>query len=152
MIFFYFDASAWVKRYYREPGSDAVQTLFGRPAPRACAILGVVEVVSTLARKLKAGEIPADRFATLRREIERDWRHFLKIELTELDSVRAIDAAARTALRGADAVHFAALELLALQLAGSEHMVTLVASDHELNGAAKGAGINVFDPETDPLP
>jgi hypothetical protein len=54
-----------VKRYYRELGSDAVQALFGRTAPRACAILGVVQVVSTLARKLRAGEIPADRFVGL---------------------------------------------------------------------------------------
>ena len=29
MIFYYLDASAWVKRYYRESGTDLVQGLFG---------------------------------------------------------------------------------------------------------------------------
>ena len=57
MILYYLDASAWVKRYFQEQGTDWIQTLFAQNSNMACASLGVVEVMATLARKRKAGEI-----------------------------------------------------------------------------------------------
>ena len=57
MIFYYLDASAWVKRYYHESGTTWVQSLFEHNQVLACASLGLVEVMATLARKCKAREI-----------------------------------------------------------------------------------------------
>jgi hypothetical protein len=54
---FYLDSSPWVKRYYQERGSDRVQELFAADDGLACSALGVVEVVATLARQCKGGEI-----------------------------------------------------------------------------------------------
>lgn len=54
MIFYYLDASAWVKRYYWETGTTWVQSPFARGSTVACASLGLVEVMATLARKAKA--------------------------------------------------------------------------------------------------
>lgn len=62
---------------------------------------------------------------------------------------QAKDAAARLALRGADAVHFAALRSLQRRVSSSGHRVVLVASDRELKEAAETSGIAVFDPETE---
>lgn len=57
MIFYYLDASAWVKRYYQETGTTWVQDLFAQNQTIACASLGLIEVMATLARKEKAQEI-----------------------------------------------------------------------------------------------
>jgi predicted nucleic acid-binding protein len=53
MIFYYLDSSAWVKRYYQESGTTWVQSLFEHNQVLACASLGLVEVMATLARKCK---------------------------------------------------------------------------------------------------
>lgn len=67
MIFYYLDASAWVKRYYQETGTSWVQKLFADNVTMACASLGLVEVMATLARKAKAREI-AHSLLTLKRQ------------------------------------------------------------------------------------
>lgn len=56
MIFYYLDASAWVKRYYQETGTTWVRDLFSSNHVMACASLGLIEVMATLARKCKARE------------------------------------------------------------------------------------------------
>jgi len=123
--FLYLDASAWVKRYYHESGSAQVHQLFSGDDARACSVLGLVEVVSALARKCKAQEIPRADFEAKLAEIDRDWQHFIQIELTLNGLDQARDAAVYFALRGADAVHFAALQSLRQGLSNSEHKVVL---------------------------
>lgn len=149
MTFFYFDASAWVKRYYHERGSQHINGLLSGEDPRVCSVLGVVEVVATLARKCKALEITREDFEAKLTDIERDWRSFVQIELTFSALDQAKDAAARFALRGADAVHFAALRSLDQRLSSFGHRVVLVASDRELKEAAVACGIAVIDPEAE---
>lgn len=101
MTFLCVDASAWVKRYYREPGSKQVHRCFSRGDVLACSVLELVEVVATLARKCRAQEICRHDFDAKLAEIDRDWRHFVKIELTADSWGPARDAAASLALRGA---------------------------------------------------
>ena len=147
MRFLYLDSSAWVKRYQHERGSECVHELISGEGPRACSVLGMVEVIATLARKRKAGEITKQDFDLKVAETVRDWRKFFQIELT-LEMVGwAKEAAVRLALRGADAVHFAALLSLQMHVSGSGHHVVLVASDRELKDAAASSGIKVLDPE-----
>ena len=151
MRFLYLDASAWVKRYYREHGSEQVSRLFSNGDARVCSVLGLVEVVATLARKCKANEISRQSFDAKAAEIDRDWKHFVKIELTLNDLNQARDAAVQFALRGADAVHFAAFRSFQQRLANSGHDVILVASDQELCEAATVAGYAVLVPENSPV-
>jgi predicted nucleic acid-binding protein len=70
VIFYYLDASAWVKRYYEEPGTRWVQELFAQNPTIACATLGLIEVMATLARKQKARDI--DLLSLHRRR--KNWR------------------------------------------------------------------------------
>lgn len=51
MIIYYLDASVWIKRYYREMGTDWIETLFANNPPISCASLGLIEVLATLVRK-----------------------------------------------------------------------------------------------------
>lgn len=79
-----------------------------------------------------------------------DWQSFVKIELTLDSLVHTVDVASRTALRGADAVHFAALLLISQKVAPTGHEVVLVASDLELKAVARASGIGVFHPAAAP--
>jgi predicted nucleic acid-binding protein len=75
--FYYLDASAWVKRYYWEPGTRWVQELFAQNPTIACASLALIEVTATLARKRKAREIDPLSFEQKVQELEDDWRGFI---------------------------------------------------------------------------
>ncbi len=59
MYYFYFDASALVKRYTQEVGSDKINFLFTHvPLNRLiCLILGVVEMFWVCVRKKNDGRI-----------------------------------------------------------------------------------------------
>lgn len=147
MTFLYLDASAWVKHYYRERGTDRIHELLAGKDPRVCSVLGLVEVVATLARKRRAREITPEAFSERAAAVQRDWQTFLQIELTRRNLNQARAIAASTALRGADAVHFAALLSIRQRVSSFGHRVVLVASDAELLAAAETSGIPVIDPE-----
>jgi hypothetical protein len=145
MILYYLDASAWVKRYYREAGTDWVQSLFSQNSMIACASLGLVEVTATLSRKRKAGEIPAELFEQKSQELEEDWNRLIQVQFT----AEAVDAARKSArelaLRGADAIHLASAVLLRGRLAEGDQLM-LATSDSELKKAAQASGFAVIDP------
>jgi hypothetical protein len=83
VIFYYLDASAWVKRSYWEPGTRWVQELFAQNPPIACASLGLIEVMATLARKRKARDIDLLSFEQkVQEKEEEDWGRFIQIQLT----------------------------------------------------------------------
>lgn len=112
MIFYYLDASAWVKRYYQETGTNWVQDLFAQNRMIACATLGLIEVMATLARKRKAGGIDLPILEQKIQELEEDWEHFIQVQLTDEAVKVAKELAKELALRGADAVHLASALLL----------------------------------------
>ncbi len=146
MIFYYLDASAWVKRYYQELGTIWLQKLFSQNPTFTCATLGFVEVVATLARKHKAGQINPSQFKQKMQELEADWQNFTQVQLTAEAVDRSKDLAVSFALRGADAVHLASAFLLQGHLFQDDQLV-LVTSDHELKVAAQLSGLVVLDPE-----
>ena len=82
MIFYYLDASAWVKRYYWEPDTRWVQELFAQNPTIACASLGPIEVIATLARKRKARDIDLLSFEQKVQALEEDWARFIQSQLT----------------------------------------------------------------------
>lgn len=147
MIFYYLDASAWVKRYYQEAGTAWVQDLFIHNRSLACASLGLIEVMATLARKGKAGEINPSMLKQKAEELEEDWGQFIQVQLTD----EAVDIAKRLAreqaLRGADAIHLASAILLRSRFAEEDDRLIFVTSDHELKEKAQSSGLDVIDPE-----
>ena len=147
MIFYYLDASAWVKRYYWEPGTRWVQELFTQHPTIACASLGLIEVMATLARKRKARDIDLLSFEQKVQELEEDWERFIQIQLTTETMDLAKDLAKNMALRGADAVHLASALVLQRRFADAEDRLVFVASDRELKEAAQSSGLALIDPE-----
>lgn len=147
MIFYYLDASAWVKRYYQEAGTSWVQDLFAQNRAIACASLGLIEVMATLARKGKAQEIDPSMLGQKARELEEDWECFIEIHLTAEAVDIAKKLARKLAPRGADAVHLASALLLQKRFTEEDDQLILVTSDHELKEAARVSGLVVIDPD-----
>lgn len=146
MIFYYLDANVWVKRYYQETGTTWVQDLFAQNPPIACASLGLIEVMATLARKRKTREIDLSLFEQKVQELEEDWDRFIQVHLTAEAVDIAKELARDLALRGADAVHLASALLLQRRFVDEDERLILVTSDHELKKAAQSSGLVVIDP------
>ncbi len=146
MIFYYLDASAWVKRYYNEAGTNWVQDLFARNEVIACASLGLIEVMATLSRKRKAREITAAQFKLKARELEDDWAFFIQVQLTAEVVNNATELTKNFALRGADAVHLSSALILQKHFQDKKDRLIIVTSDHELRQAVESSGVEVIDP------
>jgi predicted nucleic acid-binding protein len=58
MTVYFLDTSALVKRYHREPGSDAIAALFAEQDRRIIiSELSIIEFGSALSKKVREGEI-----------------------------------------------------------------------------------------------
>ena len=147
MTLYFLDASAWVKRYFHEAGSDYVISLFEQNNLLSACTLGLIEVNATAARKRSAGNIDQGRFQQSKTRLLEDWGRLLWVELTPEVRETALQVAETYALRGADSVHLASALLLHTQLGISNHDFKFVSSDQELNVAARAAGLSVIDPE-----
>ncbi len=146
MIFYYLDASAWVKRYAQETGSRWMQELFDQQPKFSSASLGVVEVMATLARKHKAKQLADADFEEHSENLIEDWDDFIQIHFTPEAVLFARESAYRMALRGADAIHLGSSLLLRQRFTAAGDKVVLVVSDRELKAAAQASGLSVLDP------
>ncbi|NOZ56443.1 MAG: type II toxin-antitoxin system VapC family toxin [Calditrichaeota bacterium] len=146
MTVYYLDASAWVKRYFLEEGTEWVQSLFTEGTLLASASLGFVEVIATLARKAKISALPPGQLKLKTRQVRSDWNQFVQVHLSFAVLERAESVAEDMALRGADAVHLASVLHLRNRLTDSRTEIVLVASDLELLEAARVSGLSVVDP------
>lgn len=122
----YLDASALVKRYIVEDGSDDLIEAMGWAGALSMCRVGFVETISAVAREGAKRDVG---------KIERDW---LYIEVVEADRglcERAGQLAASHRLRALDALHLAA----ALSLPAGD--LTFATWDVRLHRAAREEGL-----------
>ncbi len=155
MYYFYFDASALVKRYTQEIGSEKVNFLFNNaPLNRImCLILGIVELFWVCVRKRNDGRITnldfSQAWINLNDEVIDDQSDFKTISVPDqliLDSMRLIEI---HSLNSVDAVVLRAALNIAAELRNTGDTLVLVASDQRLLRAAHTEGLQVFNPEVD---
>lgn len=146
MTIFYVDSSAWLKRYFDEPGTGWMIRLFEREERLTSSLLGYVEAASALARQQTSRKLEGSKLTELRKRLEADWADMGGLPLTSELAGQAVTVAREYRLRGADAVHLAKALNLKDSLKGSSDSVRLVASDRELLEAALRAGLDVDDP------
>jgi len=140
----YLDASAWVKRYFEEPGSEALDRMF-EEGTVASSSFGYVEVAGAVARQRARGkQVEGQRIDGLEEKLDRDWNRMLQLEVTKEVMEGAVGLARRYRLRGADAVHLSVVVHLQRQLdadlAGDLRFVTF---DEELIAAGQATGVTV---------
>ena len=142
----YLDASALVKRYVRERGSDDVNALMTAAVAVATALVSRAEVAAALARAVRGRVLDEDAGQRARRKFQRDWADLARVPVTEALAARADSLAWSHGLRGYDAVQLAAA-LTWREAIGSD--VVLATFDRELWRAAATVGIEAWPESLD---
>ncbi len=142
------DASAVVKVYVRESGSDRVRAILDRGEDFYLSRVGIVEVAAAIFGKTKTGELEAGQAASavalLREDLDVVYQ---VIELDAVTAERGVRAAEHHKLRAYECMQLASALFLHEQRASFELApLILVSSDAELNAAAENEGLNVEDP------
>lgn len=142
----YVDASALVKRYVTEPGSEELIALTDAAAAVATALVTRAEVAAAFARAVRVGVLDDQGGRRAQRRFSRDWPDLMRVPVTEALVARAGTLAWEHGLRGYDAVQLASA--LAWQDALGQDIV-LATFDRQLWEAAPAAGLRAW-PDTLP--
>lgn len=125
----YLDASALVKRYVAEPGSDLVRSAMADATGWFMCRIGFVETLRAVG--LAAGARAADA-------VRREWASFSVIEVDAALAERAAALTLSHRLRSLDALHLASALLLPAEV------VTVATWDERLHRAARANGLRVL--------
>lgn len=127
----YLDASALVKRYVGEDGTDAlVEAMLDSPEWSMCHV-GLIETARAVGRAGQSSDVA---------RLRRDWIHFDVVRVDDALVDRAIELGASTGLRTLDAMHLAAALLL-------DEEPTFATWDTRLHRAAREQGLRTL-PQT----
>ena len=147
---FYLDASALIKRYSPEPGSEILDHLFEPPArDRLIAtIWAVTETAAALNRKNNDAQIPASDFDPLIERLlqESEWLHQPKADSD--DARQSLALIIEHNLNATDGLHLQVVLKLRRLLNLLEDEIVLVAADQRLLRAAEAEGVPTLNPET----
>lgn len=144
----YIDASAVVKRYVREPGTDQLNRWLSRGSHATCR-LTEAEVSSALCRRTREGDLSdAAREAALA-ALRADLNVMRVVELVPSVVPGVHGLLSRHPLRAGDALQLAAAIALRDAVAGLS-VVEFVGCDERLNAAAGAEGLLVRDPTSFP--
>ena len=153
----YLDASALVKRFRHELGSEVVNDTIEHvsahnPRHLVVSALTTLETLSILNRRRNEAQIPLSVFILSLRgvisEIKR-FSHYLIV-----DDHLLISSATYTIkhnINSADAIHLALLLALQETLRQNDGELVCMVADKRLARAARTAGITVVDPELDSI-
>ena len=155
MYYFYFDASALVKRYTEETGSDKVDYLFVNvPLNQLkCLTIGAAEVFWICVRKKNDGRIIPYEFthsvANLNREVTSDTSDFHTDSVPDALVWASLNLVETYSLNSVDAIVLRSAIETATELRRTGDTLVLVASDQRLLRAASNEGLLIFNPEID---
>jgi predicted nucleic acid-binding protein len=133
-VILYLDTSSLVKLYVVEEGSGEVRRLVAEATLVATSVVAYAETRSAFARLAREHTISSEEAEQVKADFERDWPHYLSLDLTAAVWRRAGGLAERHALRGFDSLHLASF--LALVTAELGEPVQFSAFDDRLNAAA----------------
>ncbi len=137
----YIDASALVKRYVAEQGSQEVIQLTAKAEIVATTMVSRAEVAAALARAARLGSLDHEDARRAQRRFSREWPNLARLPVTELLVSRAETLAWDYGLRGYDAIQLASA-LTWHESIGED--VLLACFDSQLWEAASKAGIQAW--------
>jgi hypothetical protein len=153
MSIHYVDASAWVKKYLREEGSDWILAFALHRPLVACAELGLVEVLATIVRRHAATGVSEAKTSVVFESARNDFKHFSQVPWTPEVLALTGPLLLKHHLRGADCIHLASAIWLRTAIQSTTVVagpVTFIASDTELLRAAAAEGFTCLDPQLNP--
>lgn len=101
----FFDTSAFVKRYVREAGTDAVLQWCDQATEIILSGIALVEVISTFCRLQREGKITDTQYRQLKSLLMADIEDAAICDLTPVVLAQAIWSLEKNVLRGMDAIH-----------------------------------------------
>jgi predicted nucleic acid-binding protein len=140
-VIHFLDASALVKRYVREPGSEAVASLFRRARTLTLSRLSVAEVPAALARRARRKDLNEELARGAADRFQSDIADFGVVEVRPRVLLRAAELVWQADLRAYDAVQLASAIELSKQVSA---LVTFVGADAALLRAAQAMGIRAL--------
>jgi uncharacterized protein len=143
-VIYYVDTSALVKRYYVEKGSSWVNGLFRSEHVLVTSKVAYAELLATLSRKERAGEVRATDFAQVTASFQQEWKEFVVVEVTDAVFADLLTVVRRNTLRGFDAIHLCSALWFRKRIKAE---VRFVCADRGLLTAAKAEGFAIEDPE-----
>lgn len=154
MIWVYFDASALVKRYSAEDGTELVNELFHRlpVAQMTCAMIGVLEIISVLVRKHNDGRLSQKLFSQAMVELNQEIIEDEAFAITSIDDelmLSSLDLIAQHNINATDAIILRSCLDFQQIVQSQGHHLALWSCDKRLLRAARHEGVDVFDPEVE---
>ena len=154
MNYFYLDASAWVKRYHTERGSNLIDLFFDtatKPQRIISSLWSLGETFASLNRTKNRFNIPEEKFNKITFAFFTDCENLHLLPLSDNQLFTSIFYIKKYSLNSADAYHLSAILQLKETLASLNHTVILISADERLIKSAECEGIRFFDPENHTL-
>ncbi len=129
----FFDSSAFVKRYVREAGSDAVLQWCDQASEILLSGIALAEIVSGFCRLQLEGQITDSQYRQLKSLLLADVEDAAICDLTPMVLAQAISSLEANLLRGMDAIHIGSALVLEAEL--------FVTSDQRQLVAAQSCGL-----------
>lgn len=154
MVWVYFDASALVKRYSSEDGTELVNELFHRlPVEQmTSAVIGILEIISVLVRKRNDGRLSQNLFTQAMVELNQEIIEDEAFSIASVDDeliLSALDLIAQHNINATDAIILRSCLNMQQVLQNQGHRLVLWSCDKRLLRAAQHEGVDVFDPEVE---
>ncbi len=131
----FFDSSAFVKRYVREAGSDAVLQWCDQASEILLSGIALAEIVSGFCRLQREAQITDSQYRQLKSLLLADVEDAAICDLTPMVLAQAISSLEANVLRGMDAIHIGSALVLKAEL--------FVTSDQRQLAAAQRCGLRV---------
>lgn len=152
MALLFWDASALVKRYTPETGSDTVQAIFGSSAAHemASTAWGYAETYSILLRRLNGGLLDLPAFSTAVTALQAEvvnGPEFGLLPVADAAVFASIYQMRQHNLNATDAAILTALLEIAPPLAQDSPICVMIAADRRLLRAAEAEGLRSLNPE-----
>src|SRR4051794_23039641 len=103
----YLDTSALVKQYVEEPYAVDVRDLISRQPMVATSTITRAEAAATFSKAVRIRSLSFSIAEACHKQLRQDWKHYVRVPITEALIARADDLAWTMNLRGYDAVHLA---------------------------------------------
>lgn len=139
----YLDTSALVKLYVEEEGSASVRDAVARADLISTSRVAYVEARAAFARRRRLKEMDPRAYRRIIQDLERDWEHYPRIDVTESLVRGAAHMAERHGLRAYDAIHLASATTVKERVAES---VAFACWDTHLEAAASREGLMALRP------
>ncbi len=137
----YLDTSALLKRYFREPFSEAVSLKWTQSEAIVISSVAYAETMATIFRKKRESGLSNRVVQKIMATFQRDWRGFIHVEVTD-DLNEYIDQVVQNhSLRGFDAIHLASALVIHEKL---PHDFFFACFDQRLNQVARIEGLACF--------